>query len=500
MPREADRTDDLPRRLDLVLRGGRIVDGTGKPAFRADIGIVGDHVAAVGDLSGSLAEEAIDVAGLVVAPGFIDVHTHDDRALLSGPEMAAKTSQGVTTVVTGNCGVSLAPVLPTRDPPSTFDLLGDRAWFRFGDFAAYAAELERKPPAVNAACLVGHTTLRFGAMEDLGRAATAAEIAAMQEELRRSIEEGAIGLSSGLHYPSARAAPTEEVVALAKVMRGRGLYATHMRDESDGVEDSIEETLTIGREAEVPVLISHHKVIGPQNFGRSLRTLARIDAARREQPVSLDLYPYIAGSTVLDPRRCDGRMRVLVTWSKPHPEQAGRDIAAIAADWGCPTVEAAERLLPAGAIYFMLDEADVRRILEYPHTMIGSDGLPHDAHPHPRLWGTFPRVLGHYARELGLLTLEEAVRRMTSLPAAVLGLEGRGVLREGAFADIVVFDPDNIIDRASFEHPTEPAAGIVLVMVNGAPVFADGRALPARPGRVLRRAQSRTPEALPALL
>jgi N-acyl-D-amino-acid deacylase len=499
MIREADRTGDLPR-LDLVLRGGRIVDGTGRPAFRADLGIRGDRIAALGDLSASDAEEEIDVTGQVVAPGFIDAHTHDDRALLSGPDMAAKTSQGVTTVVTGNCGISLAPVLPMRDPPSTFHLLGDRSWFRFGDFGAYVDELARRPPAVNAVCLVGHTTLRFGAMADLGRAASGTEIAVMQEQLQRSLEAGAIGLSSGLHYPSARAAPTEEVIALAKVMQGRGLYATHMRDESDGVEASIEETLAIGRAADVPVLISHHKVIGPQNFGRSLRTLARIEAARHEQPVSLDLYPYVAGSTVLDPQRCDGRMRVLVTWSTPHPEQAGRDIAAIAAEWQCPTVEAAERLLPAGAIYFMLDEADVQRILQYPHTMIGSDGLPHDAHPHPRLWGTFPRVLGHYARDLGLLTVEEAVRRMTSLPAAILGLDGRGVLQAGAFADIVVFDPDTIIDRASFERPTEPAAGIALVAVNGTPVFIDGKALPAKPGRVLRRQRHAAPEASPALL
>ncbi len=494
MPREAARSDDLPR-LDVLLRGGTVLDGTGSAPFAADVGILGDRIAAVGDLSACRAGEVIDVAGRVVAPGFIDAHTHDDRALLSSPDMLAKTSQGVTTVVTGNCGVSLAPLLPDRDPPSTFDLLGDRGWFRFGEFADYAAALERQPPAVNAACLVGHTTLRFGAMDDLGRAANAAEIARMRERLWRALEAGAIGMSSGLHYPSARAAPTAEVVELANVMRGRGLYATHMRDEADGVEESIEETLAIGREAGVPVLISHHKVIGPQNFGRSLRTLARIDRARREQTVGLDLYPYVAGSTVLDPQRCDGRMRVLVTWSKPHPEQAGRDIAAIAAEWRCPPVEAAERLLPAGAIYFMLDEADVRRILAYPHTMIGSDGLPHDVHPHPRLWGTFPRVLGHYARELGLLSLEEAVRRMTSLPAAVLGLEGRGVVRAGAFADLVVFDPDHIIDRASFEHPTEPAAGIALVMVNGAPVFAEGRPLLARPGRVLRRSRHPVGEA-----
>jgi N-acyl-D-amino-acid deacylase len=278
-------------------------------------------------------------------------------------------------------------------------------------------------------------------------------------------------------------------VALAKVAGAHGgLYATHMRDEGDGVEDSVEETLLIGREGGLPVLISHHKMIGPQNFGRSVQTLARIERAMQEQRVALDVYPYIAGSTVLDPKRCDGRMRVMVTWSRPHPEMAGQDIDAIAKTWNCHPVEAAERLLPAGAIYFMLDEDDVRRILAFPHTMIGSDGLPHDQHPHPRLWGAFPRVLGRYARELGLLTLEEAIRRMTSLPAAYLGLEDRGVLRSGAYADIVLLDPMQVIDRATFEHPVQPADGIAMVMVNGHVVWQNGAPTSERPGRTLRRA------------
>jgi N-acyl-D-amino-acid deacylase len=474
-------------RCDLVLRGGMVIDGTGRPALRADVGINADRIAAIGDLSGVRCDESIDVSGRAVAPGFIDIHTHDDRALLSSPEMPAKVSQGVTTVVTGNCGISLAPLTFDGDMPSTFDLLGDKAWFRFPDLADYFAELERRPPAINAVCLVGHSTMRLGAMDDLERPANDAEIAIMQERLARALDAGAAGFSTGLYYPGGRAAPTSEVVALAKVMNGRaGIYATHMRDEADGVETSIEETLQIGREADVPVLISHHKVVGPKNFGRSVQTLARIERALCEQKVALDLYPYIAGSTVLDPQRCDGRMRVVVTWSKPHPDQAGREIDQIARDWNCAPIEAAERLLPAGAIYFMLDEQDVRRILAFPHTMIGSDGLPHDTHPHPRLWGTFPRVLGHYARELGLLTLEDAVKRMTMLPARTLGLAGRGVIEPEAFADLVVFDPDRVIDRATFEQPTAPPEGIELVMVNGSIVCRGGCKTRARPGRVLR--------------
>ena len=474
-------------RCDLVLRGGMVIDGSGRPPARADIAISGDRIAAVGDLHATRADENIDVSGRAVAPGFIDIHTHDDRALLSTPEMLAKVSQGVTTVVTGNCGISLAPLTFDGDMPSTFHLLGGKEWFRFPDIAGYFTELERRPPAVNAVCLVGHSTLRLGAMDDLDRPAVDAEVALMQEKLAHTLDAGAAGFSTGLYYPTGRGASTGEVVALAKVMSGRaGIYATHMRDEADGVEASVEETLQVGREANVPVLISHHKVIGPKNFGRSVQTLARIEQAMRQQKVALDVYPYVAGSTVLDPTRCDGRMRVLVTWSKPYPDQAGRDVAEIAREWGCAPVEAAERLLPAGAIYFMLDEQDVRRILAYPHTMIGSDGLPHDDHPHPRLWGTFPRVLGRYARELGLITIEEAVRRMTLLPARTLALAGRGTIEAEAFADLVVLDPDRVIDRATFEHPATPSEGIELVMVNGRIVWQDGRTTNVRPGRVLR--------------
>jgi N-acyl-D-amino-acid deacylase len=476
---------------DLVLRGGLVVDGTGAPARRADVALRGRRIVAVGAIDPPRGAAVIDVAQRVVAPGFIDTHTHDDHALITDRAMACKTSQGVTTVVTGNCGVSLAPVRVDRELPATFDLLGGVAGFRFPDFGAYADAIDATPPAVNAACLVGHSTLRLGAMERLDRRASDDEVAAMRERFGRAFAQGALGLSSGLYYAASRHATTAEVAAVASVMNGTdGIYATHMRDEGDGVETSIEEALQIGRDANVTVLISHHKVIGPRNFGRSARTLARLERAAREQRVGVDLYPYVAGSTVLDPERCRGQMRVLVTWSKPHPEQAGRDIEAIAADWQCDAHTAATRLLPAGAIYFMLDEADVQRIMRYPATMIGSDGLPHDQHPHPRLWGTFPRVLGHYVRDLGLLGLEEAVHRMTQLPARFFGLQDRGEIRPGAYADVVVFDPAAVADRATFDVPKVPAAGIDLVMVNGEAVWRDGASTTARPGQLLRRRRS----------
>jgi N-acyl-D-amino-acid deacylase len=488
MSSEASNLTSPASHCDVALRGGLVLDGSGGPGRRLDVAITGDRIVALGDASAWHARDVVDVGGRIVAPGFIDTHTHDDHALLVDPAHACKTSQGVTTVITGNCGVSLAPATLDRPLPATFELLGGRDGFRFPDFASYAGALEASPSCVNAACLVGHSTLRYGSMESLDRPASDAEVAAMRARFATAFDQGAIGLSTGLYYAASNAATTEEVIGIASVMNGsNGIYATHMRDESDGVEDSLEEALRIGREANVTVLVSHHKVIGQKNFGRSQRTLRRIGDAAHSQRVGLDVYPYVAGSTVLDPARCQGQMRVLVTWSRTHPEQAGRDIEAIAADWGCDPVTAARRLLPAGAIYFMLDEADVRRIMAYPQAMIGSDGLPHDQHPHPRLWGTFPRVLGHYARDVGLFPLEEAVRRMTSIPARFFGLADRGTIRVGAFADLVVFDAAAVADCATFEQPTEASAGIELVMANGQPVWAHGRSMPSRPGRVLRR-------------
>jgi N-acyl-D-amino-acid deacylase len=262
-----------------------------------------------------------------------------------------------------------------------------------------------------------------------------------------------------------------------------------MRDEGDHVLDSLDETFAVGREAEVPVVVSHHKVMGRRNFGRTQETLPKIAAAMARQSIGLDAYPYIASSTVLSAAQAERSLKVLVTWSKSAPEQAGRELSAIAAGWGVTQKEAVDRLQPAGAVYWTMDEADVQRVLRFEHTMIGSDGLPHDTHPHPRLWGAFPRVLGHYCRDLGLFSLEEAVRRMTGLSASRFGLSGRGTLAPGAYADITVFDPASVADRASFEAPTTPAAGIEHVFVNGRPVWADGKPTGERPGQALRRQQ-----------
>jgi N-acyl-D-amino-acid deacylase len=262
-----------------------------------------------------------------------------------------------------------------------------------------------------------------------------------------------------------------------------------MRDEAARLVESVKETIAIGKASDIPVVISHHKASGTANHGLVRESLKLIDDARKSQKLGLDVYPYVAASTMLDPRRIALASKIIVTWSKSRPEFAGQTLDAIAQKLGCDQEAAANKLLPAGAIYFMMSEEDVQRVLSYPHTMIGSDGLPHDEHPHPRLWGTFPRVLGHYVRDVKLFPLAEAVRRMTALPAAQFGLKDRGVLRPGAHADLVLFDPDTIADRATFEQPQTPAAGIVEVFVNGRSVWRNGASTGERPGRALRRSE-----------
>jgi len=475
--------------FDLLIRGGTVVDGTRAPRFAADVAVRNGRIAALGDLEGARAAAEIDATGKIVAPGFIDAHTHDDRLLLSDPSMAPKASQGVTTVVAGNCGISLAPMPAGVKPPPPLDLLDESgAWYRFPSFAAYVEELRAKPAATNAALLVGHSTLRVQAMDHLERPANAKEIARMRALADEALAAGAIGVSTGLWYEPASAATTEEVIEVCRPLAARrGLYCTHMRDEGDHVMASLEETFRIGRELGVPVVVSHHKVMGKANHGRSVETLPLIEARMREQAIGLDCYPYCASSTILTASRVDVATKVLVTWSKPHPEFAGLELAEIARNMGLSTADTIAKLLPAGAIYFSMDEADVQRILAFENTMVGSDGLPHDAAPHPRLWGTFPRVLGHYARGLGLFPLETAVHKMPGLTEKTSGFKDRGLLKEGYAADITVFDAGTVDEAATFARPIQPARGIEAVIVNGEAIWREGKATGARPGRIVSR-------------
>jgi N-acyl-D-amino-acid deacylase len=477
--------------FDVLIRNATVIDGTRAPRYAADIGVSEGRIVALGDLSKSKAKEEIDASGKIAAPGFIDAHTHDDRLMLSAPDMAPKVSQGVTTVVAGNCGISLAPAPNGMRAPVAvpLDLLDDEGgWFRFRTFGEYVQALKAKPAATNCALLVGHSMLRVQVMDELERPASNAEIGKMRGMVDEALAAGAIGLSTGLYYEPARAAPTEEVIEICRPLAKRkGIYCTHMRDEGDRVVDSLEESFRVGRELGVPVVISHHKVVGKANHGRSAETLPLIAERMRSQPIGLDCYPYHASSTILSASRVGNATRVLVTWSKPHPEAAGMELSEIASKMKVSIPQAVEKLVPAGAIYFSMDEKDVQRILGFEHTMIGSDGLPHDAAPHPRLWGTFPRVLGHYSRNLNLFPLETAVYKMTGLTAKTFGLAGRGVLKAGFAADIAVFDGNEIDEAASFAKPIQPARGIATVVVNGVVVWRDGKPTGARPGRVLAR-------------
>jgi N-acyl-D-aspartate/D-glutamate deacylase len=476
---------------DTLIRNAAVLDGSGGTPKHVDVAIRAGRIYESGLSLEVDASAIIDAHDLVLAPGFIDVHTHDDIAVIRDPLMLPKLSQGVTTVIVGNCGISAAPVQLRGGPPEPMNLLGDEDVFRYPTFASYVAAIRQAHPAVNVAALVGHTALRNNHMDRLDRTATQAELEAMRAQLQEALDGGALGLSSGLAYLSANAASMEEVLALAEPLASAGaVYTTHMRSEAEAILDAMNEAFEIGRKSQVPVIISHLKCAGIDNWGRSAEVLRALETARASQRAGCDCYPYAAGSSTLDLRQVDDRVEITITWSTPHPEIGGKSLAQIAELWGVPQLEAARRLQPAGAIYHSISEEDMRHILKHPATMIGSDGLPNDPRPHPRLWGTFPRVLGRYSREENLLSLPEAVHKMTAMPAHRFDLAERGLIRDGYHADLVLFDPARVIDKATFADPELPAEGIEAVWVNGVLSYTPSGATGSRNGRFLARGKT----------
>ena len=475
-------------RCDTLVRNAQLIDGTGGPSRPASVAVVEGRIAAIGELTDWRADTTVDAAGKVLSPGFIDVHTHDDIVVIREPEMWPKLSQGVTTVIVGNCGISAAPVRLTGEPPDPMNLLGRANEFVYPTFASYREAVDRASPAVNVAAFVGHTALRSNHMNDLHRPASGDEISAMRAELVEALDHGALGLSTGLAYANAIAAPTQEVTALgAPLARAGARYATHMRNEFNEIRAAVDEAVHIGRHAHVPVAISHLKCAGRENWGRSAEILAALDAARETHDVGWDCYPYTAGSSTLDLGQVTDTIEITITWSDPHPEVAGLSLAAIAERWSTTLVDAARRLQPAGAIYHSMSEADMTRILRHAATVIGSDGLPNDPRPHPRLWGAFPRVLGHYSRDEKLFPLVEAVHKMTGLSARRFGIAERGEIREGYWADMVLFDAATIRDVATFVDPKRAAEGINAVWVSGVLASRDQVATGDHTGRFLAR-------------
>lgn len=529
--------------LDVLIRGGKLIDGTGNPWLRADVGIADGRVVALGELSGQAARRAIDADGLCVSPGFVDMHTHSDLQLMAQPTWEVKVAQGVTLEVLGQDGLGLAPVTAESaavlrqqlkgwngDPPGV-----DWNWRSTAEY------LERFDGRVspNVAVLVGHGTVRLSAMGMERRAPTPTEMAAMQRLVAEAMGGGAVGLSAGLTYAPAMFSTDDELVALCRVVRPfAGYYQPHHRNYGVHALEAYAASIAIGREAGVPVHLTHANLGYEVNRGRAPELLAMVDAARAEGvDVTMDSYPYLAGNTYLhaylpswvheggnrsimarlaDPAQrsrirkemeltgSDGAHGVPIDWAKVvltnagRPENrgyVGKSIADAAASangspdpfsFYCDLLLAEE--LGVGSLSFTGNEENVRATMQHPAHMAGSDGIVVGDRPHPRAWGTFVRYLAVYVRELGLVRLEDMVRKMTSQPAQRLGLFDRGVLRPGAAADVVCFDADRVRDTATYESPRQAPDGVPYVLVNGELVIDGGRHTGATPGRALRRA------------
>ena len=502
-----------PKPYDVLITNGRVIDGSGGPSYTIDVAILGDTIAAMGNLKGKKALKIIDASGKVVSPGFIDAHTHAIRGIYDVPTAAPFILQGVTTLTDGNDGTSPFPI------------------------GTHYEKIEATTIAPNWAVFVGQGTVRKAVMGLENRAPTDAELKQMKALTQQAMEEGALGLSTGLFYVPGSFSTTEEIIALAQVAGTYGgSYISHMRDEAAAIEASVAETIAIGTAAQLPVQITHHKVIGKSNWGLSKKTLQQVDdAVAKGQEVYIDQYPYTASQTSLNAlipqwAQAGGRNALLArldnsktrarikkeviqrilydrggghpknifisecTWA---PEKEGKNLAQLLEDKNLPPTpeNAADlvfELLRGGfvrAVYHAISEEDITTIMQHPLAAIASDGPLMEfgvGKPHPRSYGTFARVLGKYVAQDSIISLETAIRKMTSLPAKALSIEKRGLLTQGYYADIAIFDPATIIDHATFKNPHQYATGVDHVFVNGTAVVAEGKPTELRPGRVLR--------------
>ncbi|MBO6557667.1 MAG: D-aminoacylase [Pseudomonadales bacterium] len=484
---------------DVVIRNVSILDGSGGEAFHGDVGIEGGRITEVGEARPGRTE--IDGKGQTLCPGFIDTHSHDDGAFFRHPGMEFKLAQGVTTVVAGNCGFSAIPLDPDVDPGKASGGILAGLEGTFSDLEGYYAAALAKKPGINNMMLVGHNTVRTLVMGMEKRAPTTDELSKMKSHVSRAIEQGACGFSTGLIYRPGRWSDTDEVIELAaQASPFDALYTTHMRNEGDHLLDAVDEALTIGQEGNVHLHISHHKSAGPANWGKVGKSLNKVDEALAAgQRVTLDVYPYTAGSgRMIEYFNLDNINRELaevirIASCPAFREYEGRMLKDIAREEDVDICDLTLRILtaPKGdrtiCIQFIIAEEDVATNLAYRDMMVGSDGIPDlNGRPHPRLFGTFPRILAKYVRDDGILTLPEAIRRMTSLPARVFGMEQRGLIRERYWADLVLFDPETVQDMATYDDPKSEPDGISLVMINGDIGFRDGLHFHSGSGKMLR--------------
>ena len=526
--------------FDLVLKGASILDGTGGPAFAADVGVIGDAIGAVGSIDPGQGRRLLDVKGLLLCPGFVDIHTHSDTSILAYPTADSRVRQGITTEIGGNCGDSAAPLTGIGVAERRKALLDDEGieadWT---DVASYCARLERTQISTNQALLLGQGTLRANLIGEANRRLGGAELKSLLQAVEEGMDQGAFGLSTGLEYTPGRYTPTEEIVELCRVVARRGgLYASHMRNEEAALLEAVNETIDVGRETGVRVEISHLKAAGRRNWSKQRAALDLLEAARRQGiEVFADAYPYTAYSTGLTIFLADwaleGGTGALLARLRNGPERArireealakiesdpgsgdlivisrvrtdrnqfviGLNLVEVGNRWQVEPIDALLRLVEEeeGSVSFVghgMSPQNVEMVLRHPLVMIGSDGnsmapvgKAAASRPHPRSYGSHARVLAYYAIERAVFDLPTAVRKMTAMPAAHVGIKDRGRIGRGLKADIVVFDAARIKDRATFENPHQYAAGIVHVLVNGIPVVEDGAHTGARPGRMLRR-------------